>query len=73
MFEIQDEEHQNDLATVTAEAVKGGIPDNFDDQKGKVEEPILEKAMPSQPVETAADAADSERPTPEEDRDAAIE
>ena len=29
--------------------------------------------MPSQPVETAADAADSERPTPEEDRDAAIE
>ena len=29
IFEIRDEEHQNDLVTVTAEAVKGGIPRQF--------------------------------------------
>ena len=54
IFEIRDEEHQNDLVTVTAEAAKGGIPDNFDDQEGKKEE-------------------STDKPTPEEERDAAIE
>ena len=59
--------------TVTAEAAKRGIPDNFDDQECKKEETIPKEAMPSQPSEATAEATSSDKPTPEEERDAAIE
>ena len=65
IFEIRDEEHQNYLVAVTAEAAKGGIPDNFDDQECEKEEMIVKEAMPSQPSEATAEATSGDKPTPE--------